>query len=406
LDGLRKNGFEGHINLFGFFPTLAYEPLLEKVTAVDSIAVGECEYTLFDLADKLKRKEKWQEIPGLAVRDNHGMIIHLPRMPEANPDRFSFPQRHETFKTAGILASRGCYNHCRFCPVPAFYNNGPLWRGRNPEVITEEIRTLKRQGISDFYFLDPNFIGPGKKGKERIYYLCKLLAPLDITFGMETRANDLSFELILELKKAGLQSLLIGIESGSSKVLGGLEKHGSVDTSEAAIAMCRKGGIEPEVGFLMFVPDSTVEDLCENLNFLKRNALLDRLDRTANLLSHRQIIFMGTSGYQRFKEQNRIISTGPLGFMAETTWADPLVKWIADVIIYTCLLVLDKTGDPASPLYWERHTDWLSCRSVNDYLVNLFERCLEMVKTNTSLPATSLMQIRIQTELEEIVEKL
>ena len=60
-----------------------------------------------------------------------------------------------------------------------------------------------------------------------------------------------------QLRSAGLQSLLIGVESGSPHVLGQLNKGASITASEQAIAYCRMAGIEPEIGFLMFVPDGT-----------------------------------------------------------------------------------------------------------------------------------------------------
>ena len=45
------------------------------------------------------------------------------------------------------------------------------------------------RGKTDFYFVDPNFIGPGKTGKEQALILARSLAELDITFGMECRAK-------------------------------------------------------------------------------------------------------------------------------------------------------------------------------------------------------------------------
>jgi hypothetical protein len=75
---------------------------------------------------------------------------------------------------------------------------------------------------------------------------------------------------------------------------GSVSKHASVDVSSRAIALCRQAGIEPDVSFLMHTPDAFAGDLFHNLDFLEKNGLLDRLERTANLLCHRQIVFRGT----------------------------------------------------------------------------------------------------------------
>ena len=63
--------------------------------------------------------------------------------------------------------------------------------------------------------------------------------------------------------------MLLGIESGSKTLLRQLSKGSTLNSSERAIGLCRSFGIEPEVGFLMFVPDSIFSDLSENLEFLR-----------------------------------------------------------------------------------------------------------------------------------------
>ncbi|MBA3037499.1 MAG: B12-binding domain-containing radical SAM protein [Desulfobacterium sp.] len=402
LANLKKDGFYGHITLFGFFPTLAYAAILENIASVDSVVVGECENTIIELADSLSKHKNLDSIAGLCLRTEHGITISKQRIPEQNIDKFYFPERTNTDdQTVSILASRGCYNHCAFCLVPSFYNDGPLWRGRSPENIYQEISALADKGCKDFYFVDPNFIGPGKKGKERINKLMELIRPLNITFGMETRPNDLDPNILESLVSSGFKTLLLGIESGSTSVLGNLNKGASINSSENAIRICRDAGIEPEVGFLMFVPDSTLEDLEHNFEFLQKNNLLDRLERTANLLSHRQLVLMGTSGYRMFKKQGRLIKAGVLGFEGEVSYQDSRVKWVSDIMIHACLFVLENMEQPNSPIYWrlcenegERNIELVKA---NDYLVKLFKRLL------TDAAKTSLLPTVL--ELKQVIEK-
>ena len=407
IAALRRDGFNGHINLFGFFPTLAYAAILSSKPAVDSIAVGECEWTLTQLANCLAAGVDWRMVAGLARRRSDGTSALVQRPAEPEPDRFPFPLRHMMGgETVSVLASRGCYNHCRFCPIPVFYNGGPLWRGRSPDNVAEEIATLMAQGATDFYFVDPNFVGPGAKGKKRTRHLLALLEPMNLTFGMETRSDDLDEALLDRLLSTGLQSLLIGIESGSSRILDQLDKHDRVSSSEAAIRICRKAGIEPEIGFLMFVPDAALEDLGENFAYLKRNHLLGRLDRTVNLLGHRQIIFMGTSGYRRFGEQGRIIGAGPLGFQVDVSWRDGRTRWMADVVGHACLYVLAETGRPSSPLYWRRHSDWQRCSAINDFLVDFFASLVSELKVVKSLPSSVETKSAVHNELKKMIEAM
>lgn len=403
LGDLRENGFDGHINLFGFFPSLAWRAILREIPAVDSIAVGECEETLAELADQLQTHRSWRAVAGLAVRTSDGKAVHTPRLPEKDPDRFPFPLRQPNpEETASILASRGCYNHCSFCPVPSFYNNGPLWRGRSPQNVFQEIEQLVNQGTGDFYFVDPNFIGPGKKGRQRTLELMELIRPLEITFGMETRPQDLDDEILESMLASGFQSLLMGIESGSESVLGKLNKSASRNAAEEAIERCRAWGIEPEVGFLMFVPDSTVDDLRQNLEFLERNRLLDRLERTANLLCHYQIVLMGTSGYERFARQGRLQPEGLFGFEGEIAYLDPAVKWMADLVIHACLSVLKDMSRPESPVYWKTRSRSDAAGRLNNYLVDLFKQLLEATRKGGTLPPVASMKEQITRFLQEV----
>jgi radical SAM superfamily enzyme YgiQ (UPF0313 family) len=401
---LKKSGFTGHINLFGFFPTLVWKAILEEVTAIDSIAIGEFEDILTSLADHLAEGKDVNTIPGLAVRTPAGNpVMKKPVSPEKKPDRFATPVReYHPDVTVSILASRGCYNHCQFCPIPSFYNNGPGWNGRLPIHIYEEINDLVEQGYKDFYFVDPNFVGPGKKGRDRIIELMDLLQPLGITFGMETRPNDLSSELLEKLVASGLNSILLGIESGSKAVLGKLDKYSSSALSERAISLCREAGIEPEVGFLMFVPDSTVSDLNENLQFLKTNELLDRLDRTANILCHSQIVLHGTSGYERFKKEGRLLSTGMFGFEGEVVFKEAPVARVCELVQYACHYVLRDMERVDSPVYWKKPDNGQVHIALNNYLVFMFERLLQLALQDSTL----LMAADVKNDVIEDLRKI
>ncbi|MBU1340055.1 MAG: radical SAM protein [Proteobacteria bacterium] len=370
LSDLKSSGFKGHINLFGFFPSLVYRQLLKANDQIDSIAVGEFEHTLPELAASLENGTSLETIEGLALKSCLIDNISRMRSPEKHPDIFAFPQRKRLDGTVTILGSRGCYNHCSFCPVPSFYNQGSLWQGRSPQNIAEEIKELVMQGVTQFYFCDPNFIGPGTKGKKRIIELMDLIKPMKIKFGMETRPQDLDDEILEKLVGAGFESLLMGVESGSTTVLKQIDKSSGPVQSSKAIELCRKHGIEPEIGFLMFVPDSGLYDLRENMNFLMKNKLLDHLARTANLLSHTQIVLAGTSGYHRFEKENRLNTSGIFGFEAEVTFSDPAVEWVTKRLTYACHTILKSMSNSHSPIYWKNEDNHIS-RAANEYLVQL-----------------------------------
>lgn len=392
-----------HITLFGFFPSLAPARILDHCPAVDSICLGECEHTLGDMAAAIQQHREWREVPGLAFAQGRQAIFSPTRPPDPDPDRFAWPLRPfggdvGADETAAILASRGCYNHCTFCPIPAFERRGAGWRGRSPANIVSEVADLAQKGYGQFYFVDPNFIGPGRRGRMRTLDLMRQLGPLNIRFGMETRPNDLDEELMAAMTQAGLTSLLLGIESASPGVLGTLSKHSSAKDSRRAIALCRDAGIEPEVGFIMHTPDTTLEDMVCDLAFLDDCRLLDRLDRTANLLCHRQIVFRGTCGFENYSRQGRIVGMDPLGFEARIAWQDPRAAWATDVMVPVCLDVLREMGDPGSALYWKDATaNPQALGRVNDCLVSQFR--LTLSTAGNAAPLTEAADLRRRIRL-------
>ena len=192
--------------------------------------------------------------------------------------------------------------------------------------MADEIAILKNQGASEFYFADSNFIGPGKKGRERALTLAGLIRPLNITFGMETRPDDLE----------------------------------------------------------------------NNFRFLEKNRLLDRLERTANLLCHRQIVLMRTLGYHEFIRQERLIPSGPLGFQGDVAYQDYRVRWMSELFPHACLSVLRQISSADSPLYWKTCGDEKLCARVNHYLVELFQHLLKQASEEKLLPPVGRMKQEIE----------
>jgi 5-methoxy-6-methylbenzimidazole methyltransferase len=92
--------------------------------------------------------------------------------------------------------------------------------------------------------------------------------------------------LITAFVGAGLRHILIGLESGKDESLRRMIKMTTVAQNEKALRVLRSHGVVPNVGFIMFEPDSRLEDVRINFDFLKRNDLLKNLPVTANVLYH------------------------------------------------------------------------------------------------------------------------
>ena len=351
LDDLKSGGYGGVVCLFGFFPSLVWKELLEAYDAVDLIWVGEPELTAIEAVRRILSGLS-PEGPGCAGRKNGEPYLDQVGTPPPVLDRLPEPVRPglDSEDTVSVLASRGCYNGCSFCLIPALNGGKTLWRGRSPEGVIHEITNLKQAGKRDFYFVDPNFFGPGRRGRERGMRIARMLASPGVTWGMETRADDLTPEVMQELADCGLTSLLIGLESGSRRVLERLGKNTDTSDNLKAVETVRNAGLEPEVGFIMFERTSSLAQIEENLSFLMEAGLLDRLGRTANLLYHDQIALKGTRLYEQAKAEGKLRPKGVAGFEGELFYDDPRVRWLSGAARRLCLDVLRKMGGPGKLL--------------------------------------------------------
>jgi radical SAM superfamily enzyme YgiQ (UPF0313 family) len=259
------------------------------------------------------------------------------------------------------------------------------------------------RGKKDFYFVDPNFVGPGDAGQKRAVELANSLSELYITFGLETRVNDVAKPLLKSLRNAGLTSLLLGIESGSSRGLQRLLKRTTVAENERAITDVRDAGLEPEIGFIMFDPICTIEDIRENMDFLERNRLLNRLGRTANLLCHEQIAFKGTPGYRIAAAGKKLAPVGIWGFEGKLLYEDWRVEWLAGMMKTICGEILRTMGKQGSQIHWRAENLGPGpFQAVNDHLVYCFRKMLDTARHLTSQPEEAWTRSQLEGTLGNI----
>jgi hypothetical protein len=149
--------------------------------------------------------------------------------------------------------------------------------------------------------------------------------------------------------------------------------------SVASVQMLRSLGIEPNLGFIMFEPDCMLADVRQSLAFLKDNSLLQKLDITANVLYHREIVLRGMPNFTRLAASGRLTGTDAFEYEGVYLFADPAVQFLADLMSYVCRRVLRATENARSPICWRRGASAPSQR-VNDYIVNLFADTLRRLE--------------------------
>lgn len=394
---LKAEGLVKTIVGYGYYPTFAYEEILNACPAFDGLFVGEPELSF---AEWLRTGTP---VPGMAWLDANGIVQVLRHELICDLDTLPDPVRTEAMmrmSEINIEGSRGCYGKCTFCYINPYYGEESCWRPKSPERVIQEIdRIIAKYGPRKFYFTDPNFFGPGNVGRERVLKLASMLKQRNIRFGIEGRVNDIRQETISSLVDAGLTEMLIGLESGRDESLRRLNKMTTVAQNEEALRVLRANGIEPSVGFIMFEPDSTLADVRINFDFLKRNDLLGNLFTTANVLYHPQIILQGTKAYRDLAHDGRLVLRETT-YEGRSSYTDPAVRLLAELVGEVTnyfFITMDnvwkgrlKEPADAAPLYAD----------VNRLLVQTFEQNLSRLEKGEVIDEANTEKIVNEAKLK------
>jgi len=300
------------ITVGGYLPTLAPELLLRACPELDFVVRGEGEIVISEALARMSRNEDWRGVPGLAyMKDNEPVLNPLPPV-HADLDALPFPARdvliaNPWMDRAPFSSSRGCYHQCSFCTINEFYAlagaHGSRCRGA-ANVVDEMESVLASTGIDYFVFSDDDFIGPGEKARERAIRIGDeiIARKLKIRFSFECRADEADKDMLKRLMEAGLDAVFLGLESGSQSQLDRFGKRTTVEQNRQAIEAVTELGLKMDVGFIMFDPYTTMEELEENMRFVRENKLSVPMIRLQ--------LFPGLRLVDRLREDGLLIERG------------------------------------------------------------------------------------------------
>lgn len=169
-----------------------------------------------------------------------------------------------TFET-----TRGCHYGCRFCFINHGSNYAERFARRNNDDVLADMRAYIEHGVSQFWFYDSEFIGGDKRQFPTIHELLHRirheLPPVEIM--IYSRADTLeNFAAYDELRGAGVNSVLLGIESLSEADLKAMRKGQSSAVALSAIKNLRANGIFCNLSFILFNKTATIESLQRNID--------------------------------------------------------------------------------------------------------------------------------------------
>jgi hypothetical protein len=278
---LCARGFRGHITAGGHFASLRAVEVLRDTPGIDSILHHDGEDRVLDLLRRLSSGETLPgSLDGVSWRGPGGSVAHVP--PTAVPalDALPFPARRRPDRTLGyprapIVTSRGCSGSCSFCSIHAWHKQVPRGRlrFRSPANVAEEMIALHRElGVRVFIFHDDDFIHPDRRVALR--RCAQILEAAErgirdpLAFVIKCRPDDVEEDLFRYLSSKGLARAYVGIETHAASGLAALNRRVSPQTNLRALRILTDAGVYACFNLLIFHPETTIEELRENLAFL------------------------------------------------------------------------------------------------------------------------------------------
>ncbi len=284
VEALRQKGFRGHITAGGHFASLRAGELLRDTPGLDSILHHDGEIRIVTLLRMLASGEDLPgRLDGVTWRRSGGTIDHRAPIHVAQIDSIPFPFRRRPDRTLGfarapIVSSRGCAGSCSFCSIHAWHRQVPRGRlrFRSAADVAREMITLHHDlGVRVFVFHDDNFIHPDRQTAQsrcrEILETAERGIGEPIAFVIKCRPDDVHEDLFRYLREKGLVRVYVGIESHSRTGLSVLNRNVTPEANENALRLLRQAGVYACFNLLIFHPDSTIEELAENLGFLNEN---------------------------------------------------------------------------------------------------------------------------------------
>lgn len=288
----------------GIHPTIFPERYSDP--SIDCVVTGEGEWAMLDLFSLAM----WPKVL-------RGRKPDLDRLPWVERDLFDYQREldcvfapDQQTPSVTMLAGRGCPYLCNFCQPAENAVFGKPYRIRKPEGVVAELRFLKEEyDFKSVVFWDDTFT----MSKKWVMDFCDLYEreKFSATIAACSRADIIckNEAMVERLASVGCDWFVIGLESGSQRILDLLQKGTTVEQNFEAARICRKHGIKIFGTYMYGLPTET------NAEALATAQMIDEIDP-----EHPSPFFFlpieGTGIYQFCKDNGLLLSEG--GSIART----------------------------------------------------------------------------------------
>ena len=252
------------------------EETLNGCPDLDFVMLGEMELTTRELIDCCEKgSADFPQVKGIAYRNDARIVVTDERPFVEDMDSLPIPAYHllplhkyrRPFlgKYVFIVTSRGCPYPCIFCRQIIMFQG--KFRQKSPHRVVEEIKILKKYGITNYLLHADTFT----VNKKWVLQLCELIQEnkLKIRWACNTHISSIDREMTQAMKKAGCWMIAPGVESGAQEILDNIKKGITVTQIRDTLHMLHEEGLEIWAYFVFGFPGETKETLKQSIRFAK-----------------------------------------------------------------------------------------------------------------------------------------
>jgi anaerobic magnesium-protoporphyrin IX monomethyl ester cyclase len=247
----------------------------------DYVVRGEGEETLKELLESLENRIDPSSIAGLAFKKSGQTIVTTTRRVIRELDSLPYPawdlvdidsyrriwMKHHGYFSLNLATTRGCPYKCNWCAKPIYGNR---YNSRSPQHVIKEIENLISNYKPDHFWMCDDIFGlkPGWIQEFRSQVQSK---NLKFRYKIQSRADLLLQEDTIDaLAQSGAETIWVGAESGSQKILDAMDKGTTTEQIQTATQLLKDKKIRVAF-FLQFgYSGETHEDIQQTIDMVLR----------------------------------------------------------------------------------------------------------------------------------------
>jgi len=260
---------------------------LARFPFIDFVLRGEAEHSLPILLQELEASHELNQVPGLTYRFESHTKRNCNSPAITDLDALPFPAYHLTgdligAKTAALELGRGCPFSCTFCSTNDFFRRN--FRLRSPARVLRDMRTIAaRYSIQDFALVHDMFT----VDRRRVIDFCHAMSSSGerFTWSCSARTDCVDEELLELMAISGCIGIFLGVESGSRRMQGIIDKHLDPIQAENVIEAAEQLGIRTTVSLITGFPEEMWDDVRQTMRVFMCSARQPQSNPQLNLLA-------------------------------------------------------------------------------------------------------------------------